>query len=365
MRPMSHEQQQAASPERILAQALEECRAGGSLAAAILDSLTANVALVDCAGTILAANAAWKRFAGDNGCGDPAHCLEASYFGICEDAIRRDGDLTAAAALQGIRAVLRRERDSFTLEYPCHSPSKQRWFRLHATRLSVEGLTACVIAHEDITPEKMAEEELRRTERQLRESLLRERILARTDGLTGLINRRHFLELAEHEIAVSQRYGQPLAMVLFDVDGFKKINDSLGHPAGDEVLRAVARRAGQQLRAADLLARYGGEEFIILVPESGARSAAVLAERIRNAMEEEGVDTPGGVAAVAVSAGVSELETDSDTVEDLIRRADRALYDAKAKGRNCIVVHRAGSGSAERETSHVRAPRKADGRLAE
>jgi diguanylate cyclase (GGDEF)-like protein len=365
MRPMSHEQQQAAPSDRILAQTIEGFRAGGSLAAAILDSLTSNVALVDSAGIILAANAAWKRFASDNRCEDPAHCLGANYFGICEDAIRRDGDLTAAAALQGIRAVLGRERDSFTLEYPCHSPSEQRWFRLRATRLSVEGLTGCVIAHEDITPEKMAEEELRQTERQLRESLQRERILARTDGLTGLINRRHFLELAEHEIAVARRYGLPLAMVLFDVDGFKKINDSLGHPAGDEVLRAVARRAGQQLRAADLLARYGGEEFIVLAPESGARSAAVVAERIRNAMEEEGIGTPGGLAAVAISAGVSELETDSDTVEDLIRRADRALYDAKAKGRNCVVVHCAASGTAAAQKSHARATRKADGRLAE
>ncbi len=341
MAPMS-EEQQAAPSGRILPQANGNGLAGDSLAAAILDSLTANVALVDSTGTVMAANAAWRRFATENRCNDHAQCLGANYFDVCEAAIRRDGDVTAAAALNGIRAVLRHERDSFTLEYPCHSPAEKRWFRLRATRLSVAGLPACVVAHENITPEKIAEEELRETERKLRESLERERVLARTDSLTGLVNRRHFLELAEHELAVAQRYGLPLSVMLFDIDGFKSINDSLGHPAGDEILLAVSRRAGRQLRSADVLARYGGEEFIVLAPESTAQSAAVVAERIRKAIAEEGVPTSAEPVAVTISLGVSEIHSESDSLEELIRRADQALYDAKRMGRNRTAVHRFG-----------------------
>lgn len=313
--------------------------ASGSLANAILDSLTANVALVDSTGIIITANAAWKRFAHDNRCSDRSCYVGANYFAVCEDAVRRNGDPTAAAALNGIRGVLRGERDSMTLEYPCHSPAKKRWFRLRATRLSLDTLTACVVAHEDITTEKIAEEALREAERQLRESLQRERALARTDGLTGLINRRHFVELAEHECAVARRYGQPLALMLFDIDGFKTINDALGHLAGDEILKEVARRAGEEVRSADVLARYGGDEFIALIPGSSAQSAAVVAERIRKRVAGEGIPTTAGRAAVTISAGVGQLLSSADTLEDLIRRADHALYDAKGQGRNRTVVH--------------------------
>ena len=340
---MSSEQQTRPS-DQTLAHANENVCARGSLADAILDSLTANVALVDSTGVIITANAAWRRFANDNRCSDRAYYIGANYLAVCDDAVRRDGDLTAAAALNGIRGVLRHQQDSFTLEYPCHSPGEQRWFRLRATRLSLDRLTACVVAHEDITTEKIAEEALREAERQLRESLEREQVLARTDGLTGLINRRHFLELAEHECAVAQRYGQPLAAVLFDIDGFKKINDSLGHLAGDKILKEVARRAGEQLRSADVLARYGGEEFIVLVPEGTAQSALVVAERIRKGIAEEDIHTIAGTVAVSISAGVGEIQSNSDTLEDLIRRADQALYDAKGKGRNCTVVHHSRTG---------------------
>jgi diguanylate cyclase (GGDEF)-like protein len=336
--PMSSERQ-GISLDQMMAKANDNVCADSSLAEAILDSLTANVALVDSTGVIKTANAAWRRFANDNRCIGRGHYIGANYLAICEDAVRRDGDPTAAAALTGIRAVLRHEQDSYTLEYPCHSPSEKRWFRLRATRLLLEGLTACVVAHENITTEKLAEEALRDAERQLRESLERERSLARTDELTGLVNRRHFLELAEHECAVARRYGLPLAVVLFDLDGFKKLNDSLGHLAGDEILKDVARRAGEQVRSADILARYGGEEFVVLVPESTAQSAAVIAERIRKGIAGSAIHTTAGFAAVTMSAGVGEMQSGSDTLEDLIRRADRALYDAKRAGRNRTVVH--------------------------
>ena len=204
-----------------------------------------------------------------------------------------------------------------------------------------------MVAHEEITTEKIAEEALREAERRLRESLEREQALARTDGLTGLINRRHFLELAEHECAVARRYGLPLSVMLFDIDGFKKINDSLGHLAGDEILKNVARRAGEQLRSADVLARYGGEEFIVLVPESSSKSATVVAERIREAIAEKDIQTSARTVAVTISAGVAAIQSNSDTLESLIRRADQALYEAKGKGRNRTVVHHGSGCTAE------------------
>lgn len=185
---------------------------------------------------------------------------------------------------------------------------------------------------------RTSEASLEVANRELREALAREQLMARTDGLTGLNNRRHFLEVAVHEWAVAQRYGLPLAMMLFDIDRFKLINDTAGHQMGDEILKRVARVASERLRAADVLGRYGGEEFIVLFPGSTAQQAAVVAERIREAIAADGIETRAARVSATISVGLTEALSGQDTLEQLIRRADRALYDAKAKGRNCIVV---------------------------
>lgn len=185
---------------------------------------------------------------------------------------------------------------------------------------------------------RTSEASLEVANRELREALAREQLMARTDGLTGLNNRRHFLEVAAHEWAVARRYGLPLAMMLFDIDRFKLINDTAGHQMGDEILKRVARAASERLRAADVLGRYGGEEFIVLFPGSTAQQAAVVAERIRQAIAADGIETGAARVSATISAGLAEALSDQDTLEQLIRRADRALYEAKAKGRNCIVV---------------------------
>ena len=178
---------------------------------------------------------------------------------------------------------------------------------------------------------------------ELREALAREQLTARTDSLTGLNNRGHFFELAAHEWAVAQRYGLPLAVMLFDIDHFKQINDTVGHQMGDEILKRVARTGSEHLRAADVLARYGGEEFIVLLPGSTAQQAAVVAERIRESIAADGIETRTARVVATISIGLADALPDRDTLEELIRRADRALYDAKAKGRNCTVV--AGGGA--------------------
>jgi len=185
---------------------------------------------------------------------------------------------------------------------------------------------------------RTSEARLEVANRELREALAREQLMARTDGLTGLNNRRHFFELAAHEWAVAQRYRLPLAVMLYDIDYFKQINDSVGHQLGDEILKRVARAGSDHLRAADIIARYGGEEFIVLLPGSTAEQSAVVADRIREAIAADAIETPAARVGATISVGLAEALPDRDTLEQLIRRADQALYDAKAKGRNCTVV---------------------------
>ena len=166
----------------------------------------------------------------------------------------------------------------------------------------------------------------------------RERQLARTDDLTGVNNRRHFLDLAAHEVASARRYHRPLALLLFDIDHFKQVNDRWGHPFGDVILVRVAEVVAALLRESDVLARYGGEEFAVLLPDNGAHQAEIVAERIRLAVAALVTEQGSARAAVTVSLGVAELALPDDTLEALIQRADQALYGAKRAGRNRVVV---------------------------
>lgn len=316
-----------------------------SFADDVLNSLTANIAVLDSRGVIIAVNGAWKRFARENDGDGATFYVGTNYLMICEDAARRGGEETAVAALRGIQEVMRGEREDFTLEYPCHSPTEERWFLLRVTRFSRQAAARFVVAHENITVRKRVEEELRRAKqaielanRELQEALSREQVWARVDALTGALNRRYFFDLAEHEFAVARRYHHPLSVILFDVDHFKQINDTQGHQCGDEMLKRVAEAALSQLRETDILARYGGEEFIVLLPESAAEQAAVVAERIRHHVAAHRMETSQGEVAVTISAGVAELLAEEDNLDRLIHRADRALYAAKQAGRNRVVA---------------------------
>lgn len=155
-------------------------------------------------------------------------------------------------------------------------------------------------------------------------------LLAHTDHLTGVANRRELLSELQKETEKSMRYGRPLSVVLFDLDHFKDVNDAHGHDHGDLVLREVVRAVKPVLRAADRLGRWGGEEFIILAPEIDVREADRLAERLRAKIADRISDSSPTVTA---SLGFAEYET-GDTPETLIKRADQALYKAKILGRN-------------------------------
>ncbi len=315
-----------------------------SFANDVLNSLTASIAVLDARGAIIAVNEAWRRFARENDGDGETFYVGANYLTICEDAVRRGGEETAVAALRGIQEVMRGERVDFTLEYPCHSPTEERWFLLRVTRFLC-ATASFVVAHENITARKRVEEELLRakqaielTNRELAEALAREQVWARVDSLTGALNRRYFFDLAEHEFAVARRYHHPLSVILFDADHFKEINDTRGHQCGDEVLKRIAGIAQRHLREADLLARYGGEEFIVLLPESTAEQAAVVAERIRHNIAADRMETSAGEVGVTISAGIADVLPEEDTLDRLIQRADQALYAAKQAGRNRSVL---------------------------
>lgn len=170
-------------------------------------------------------------------------------------------------------------------------------------------------------------------EYQLREQLTEE---ATHDALTGLINRRHLLELAYHELARARRHKRPMACVLIDADHFKRVNDTYGHPAGDAVLVEVARRIRSCLRNTDHCGRFGGEEFLLLLPETDEPGACAMAERIREHISETPVTYEQHAISVTLSAGVAAVDETLLTVDELIAHADAALYVAKDEGRNCI-----------------------------
>ncbi|HWM87434.1 MAG TPA: diguanylate cyclase [Kofleriaceae bacterium] len=155
--------------------------------------------------------------------------------------------------------------------------------------------------------------------------------LARTDPLTGLVNRRGLAEAAEREVSRASRTGSPLTAVVFDIDHFKRINDQHGHPTGDRVLRHVARCLVENARCTDVVARWGGEELLVLLPDTDVRGGHRFAERVRTAVAAGPIDLP----FVTVSAGVHQ-RGGSETIEDAIAQADARLYEAKASGRDAV-----------------------------
>ena len=173
-------------------------------------------------------------------------------------------------------------------------------------------------------------------------------LLATTDALTGIANRRHLLGELERELRRAGRSGLPLSVLMVDLDRFKSVNDRYGHQVGDAVLVAVASRCLGQLRATDLCGRIGGEEFVVLLPETDAEGAAIIARRLCTNLADTPIDTAAGPLTVAVSIGVAthhprDRQAHTAAAGDvtgpahaLLQRADEALYRAKAAGRNRV-----------------------------
>lgn len=182
------------------------------------------------------------------------------------------------------------------------------------------GIVGAVIVNHDITERKRFEEQLRG--------------MVDRDPLTNAYNRRSLYDFLEAELHRVRRYGDPLSVIMFDVDQFKDINDDHGHVAGDRVLVAIAEIVREELRGFDRLARYSGEEFFVMAPNTNGRRAVILAERLRTQIATASFDT---VARVTCSFGVCEFEGDADA-DTLVRRADDLMYRARRSGGNSVMA---------------------------
>lgn len=214
-------------------------------------------------------------------------------------------------------------------------------------RLAVEVMKAGAydyLRKHDLDPNTLARVlrnvlERARLEDEVREVNARLREWAIRDGLTGLYNHRHFQELLRTEMARARRYGQPLACLMLDIDHFKQVNDTYGHPLGDEVLKRLAATLTDVAREVDIIARYGGEEFVVIAPNTDREGARRLAERIRAAVGDRAVEFEGEPVCTTVSIGVA-THHDPGVADErgLVKRADAALYHAKRNGRDQVCV---------------------------
>jgi len=160
---------------------------------------------------------------------------------------------------------------------------------------------------------------------------------AKTDVLTGISNRRHFFEMAEREMMRARRSEKPMALLMIDIDHFKKINDKCGHSAGDEVLKCLSLTSQGTIRNIDVFGRIGGEEFAIVLPETNLKQATTVAERLRDKLSETNLKVTGSERVpFTVSIGVSVLNDEDADIDSLLKRADTAMYQAKRYGRNRV-----------------------------
>ncbi len=284
-----------------------------------IDALSAHLAILDEAGTIISVNKAWKDFADANGFRGGVQGVGTNYLRVCDVASGADAN-GASAVANGIRKILSRQTDQFELEYLALAPEEKRWFALRVMPFRGEGPVRAVVAHEDISERKRVEEQLLHD--------------AFHDALTGLPNKALFLdrlELVDRRAKRGKDYR--FAVLVMDLDHFKVINDSLGHAVGDEFLIGISRRVRECIRSSDTAARLGGDEFAILLDDIKDGGEAVrFAERLQTELSQA-FNLAGQEAFTSASIGIALNETAYGRPEDLLRNADTAMYRAKALGR--------------------------------
>jgi diguanylate cyclase (GGDEF)-like protein/PAS domain S-box-containing protein len=227
---------------------------------------------------------------------------------------------------ENLRALLENVRDMREIEVPMHTAQGREFTaELAAIMMDYGGEPAVLVALNDISQRKQMEAELFHQ--------------ASFDSLTGICNRRYFLTQAEGEMRRARRFGRDLSVMMIDLDHFKPINDKLGHATGDAVLAGVVKLALESLRQSDVMGRLGGEEFAVILPETGLAAAVDAANRLRQHIAETPVIASKKTAITCtVSVGVAHLKDEDGSIDDLLHRADDALYRAKDKGRNRIEV---------------------------
>ncbi|MES2878701.1 MAG: diguanylate cyclase [Pseudomonadota bacterium] len=288
---------------------------------AVFDSLSAQIAVLDRRGTVLQTNAAWRKYATENGYAHTPSFIGSNYLEILDCVTGKNPD-TVLAATAGIASVVAGELAFFQLQHPFYTPADKRWFSMKVTPVH-DVDERVVVSHEDVTKLKAAE--------------LASLTLANIDALTGALSRRNFMNLAEQELARSSRYELPLMLLMLDLDHFKLINDRYGHAGGDLVLQGFVQTVASVLRESDFIGRIGGEEFAVLLPNTTLEGGQALAQRIIECVRAHPVKLNGDHIAYTVSIGAGCLSTETSFAA-LLGLADAALYRAKNGGRDRLEV---------------------------
>jgi len=286
--------------------------------AALLNSLEAQIAVIDRDGVIRYTNLAWNRFAEQNGMPKGYDWLGINYLSACDNTAEPQVMMAAAE----IRRVLCGEQDHFYLEYPCHSPDIQRWFMMRVTPMMGSRGDFYAITHLNITERKLLELEVTH--------------LSQHDSLTGLANRRLFNTFLQNEWRRSMRERTPISFIMLDLDNFKGCNDHYGHQVGDELLRQVGHLLSACCqRPTDLPSRFGGDEFAVVLGNTDKEVALRMGEMIRLGINELSIGEAGD-ARLSASIGIATLIPEREQVssDELLVAADMALYLAKGGEKN-------------------------------
>jgi diguanylate cyclase (GGDEF)-like protein len=288
------------------------------LARGLLDALDASTCAVDAQGIIIAVNAAWRAFSAHNGGNERRTGLGVDYQAACAVPGDSADAHDAAKVAEGLRGVMAGGTARFQHDYPCHSPQEHRWFSVRVAPLDLQGGRGAVLSHVDVTQLHDVQEAL------AHQSL--------HDALTGLPNRLLLNDRLSQALADARRLHLTVGVGFLDLDHFKRINDTLGHAAGDDLLVQVAKRLRRQLRNGDTAARLAGDEFVVVWRNLATQDdAAGLRSRLTEALAPP--FTLGGTEiAVSISIGVA-LSQHEQTGPELLVAADTVMYEAKRQSR--------------------------------
>jgi len=296
---------------------------------AVLDTVPEHIVVIDLEGDIKYSNRSWEQFGMENDVPAQVDWYGVNYLDVCDKAAEQGDDFGIDAG-RGIRSVMDDREVEFYMEYPCHGPQTKRWFMMRAIPLLSTGERYIVISHQDITERKLTEEQVYR--------------LSQYDGLTDIPNRRYFDTFLSNEWRRCRRLKLPLSVAILDLDHFKQLNDTYGHPAGDECLKAVGQTLQESFRRpSDLCARYGGEEFAIVLGGVALEEAQSLMQRVLDrirALDIENEQSPTSPTLTASIGLAGEVPGPARTPDELVERVDAALYGAKSRGRDQLVCDR-------------------------